>query len=106
MKAQGKIATATTAEKQSWADQQGTVYPLYGWLRVSDGHPRRPIEDLRGAWNRPDPQYEVHAPPGYVYYDTCHTHLCFDLADVRGSGADLIKREAALLDEPDLVVVE
>ena len=90
-KTKPRITRATRAEAEWWrlADE---LYPLYGWLICEDGQ-RRPIESLPA--NGDDPRYEVHAPAGWVYADTCHTHLCFTLDDVRDYGAETIEREAA-----------
>lgn len=79
------------ATEQEKADYWGPgpshpVYKLYGWvtMRTEDGQKITcPVEDLRGAWSKEEPQYEIMMPDGYTAED-CHSLLCYNLQDLRG----------------------
>jgi hypothetical protein len=76
-----KVIKATAAEKEAYAKDPLTLYPLHGYVMV-DGH-RCPLEDLRGAWSRPDPVWELLAPAGYHFGagEMTHSLLGYTQAD-------------------------
>ncbi len=84
MKTPIRLKKATPAQVEEYA-KTGPTYPLGYTATMYDkqGNPHTVnIEDLRGAWSRPDPVWEIMVPVGYVAGD-CHSLLCYDLDDVR-----------------------
>ncbi|MGY6517481.1 MAG: hypothetical protein ACXIUZ_02085 [Lysobacteraceae bacterium] len=72
---------ATPPERRAYA-AKGAVYPLHGFLTTDSGHVC-PVEDLRGSWSRPDPVWELRAPPGFhLKYEGTHGALEHTLADI------------------------
>lgn len=55
---------STPAQRKAHA-AAGGLYKLHGHVALG-AHLCR-LEDLRGAWSRPDPVWEVHAPDGYIF---------------------------------------
>lgn len=77
----GKIVKATKEQKAEY--QKGNpCYPLYGYITL-DGV-KCVIEDLR-CWSKDDPQYEVMAPDGHIFFpEHLHSLLCMTLEDIKG----------------------
>ncbi len=77
----GKVRKATAEEMANYSALGTNLYPLSHYVMV-DGM-LCPVERL-GSSHENDPKYEIMIPNGYhVKYESLHTLLCYDLADVR-----------------------
>ena len=80
-----KLCKASRDEREAYLKSE-PVYPLFGWINVphEDGTKVRcAVEDLRGSWSRPNPIYEIMAPPKHMFYGGTHSLLCYSQKDVQ-----------------------
>lgn len=85
------IYRASALEELAYNCDPTYLYPLYGYIFIAGT--KCIIEDLRGDWDRDNPQYEIIAPKGKIFVpDGVHSMLCFDYADIqeRIAGVELV----------------
>ncbi len=72
------LRTASAEEKAAYKTTK-PVYPLYGFVTVSNGQHLVwcPVEDLRAYAGSDEPKYEIMAPAGFHFSDEgTHSVLC------------------------------